>query len=253
MSHPKALNRPHLDNQKDRRQLSYAEYAKHFDQMCELLPVYQDNIDYLLDLVPKLELPDNPKICDLGAGTGNYICALSDVLPNARYVHVDMDSNMNNRARKKYQERGLFNVEIVEDYIERINFPEGEFDLIVCVNALNTAPPQLPVLRRMRRCLRTDGTLFLIDFGRKQRVLDWGWYILTNTLRTHGMTKYIKAILENREALKQNRHAKKDQANGLMWTHTLKEFSALVTQAGFDIKTARTCYRGYCDLVVAKK
>jgi ubiquinone/menaquinone biosynthesis C-methylase UbiE len=232
MSHQDALNQSDPSYQSGQRRLSYAEYAKHFDQMCELL---------------------NPKICDLGAGTGNYICAMSDVLPNARYVHVDMDKNMNDRARMKYKEKSLSDIEIIEDYIERVEFPEGEFDLVVCVNALNTTAPQLPVLRQMRKSLGPNGTLFLIDFGRKQRVLDWGWYILTNTLRTHGMARYIKAILENREAVKQNRHARKDQKSGLMWTHTLQEFSDLVTQAGFKITTAKTCYRGYCDLVVARK
>lgn len=253
MSYLDALNQSNSSHKGSQRQLSYAEYAKHFDQMCELLPVYQDNIDHLLELIPQLELPDNPKICDLGAGTGNYICAMSDILPNASYVHVDMDKNMNDRAMIKYKNKGLSNVEVIENYIERVELPEGEFDLVVSVNALNTTAPQLPVLRRMRKCLRPNGTLFLIDFGRKQRVLDWGWYILTNTLRKHGVARYVRAIMENREALKQNRHARKDQTNGLMWTHTLEEFSDLVTQAGFDITTAKTCYRGYCDLVVAKR
>jgi ubiquinone/menaquinone biosynthesis C-methylase UbiE len=253
MSQQSSSERTNFGQPDAQRHLSYAEYANHFDQMCELLPVYQENIEYLVKLIPTLNLPENPTICDLGAGTGNYICALSDTLPKAKYVHVDLDTNMNSFAEQKYRTKGLIDVEIVEDYIERVEFPEGTFDLIICVNALNTAAPQLAVLRQARRWLRPNGTMFIIDFGRKQRVLDWGWYIFTNTLRNHGVLRYIKAVVENREAVKQNRHAARDQKNGLMWTHTLREFKALVTQAGFSITTAKTCYRGYCDLVVATK
>lgn len=234
------------------RSLSYSQYAKQFDQMCELLPVYQDNIDYLIELLPEIDLPENAQICDLGAGTGNFICALAEVIPSARFTHVDMDPEMNARAESKYQGIPAANVEIIEDYIERVELPDNYFDLIICVNALNTAPPQLPVLRQMRRWLRPNGTLFLIDFGRKQRVLDWGWYIFRNTIKRHGINRYLRALVENREALRQNRLAARDQDRGVMWQHSLAEFQDLVNKAGFRIEKSGTCYRDYCDMVVAK-
>lgn len=233
--------------------LEYGQYATQFDKMCELIPVYQENIDFLIDLLPKLSLPENANICDLGAGTGNFVCAMAEVMPSASFIHVDSDPVMNAYAREKYSRKGIQNVEVIEDYIQRARFRDREFDLIVCVNALNTAAPQLPVLRQIGRWLKTSGTLFLIDFGRKQRVLDWGWYILRNTLKRYGVSRYMRALIENREAIRQNRRASKDQANGSMWTHSMEEFQALVVEAGFRIEDSKTCYRGYCDLVVATR
>jgi ubiquinone/menaquinone biosynthesis C-methylase UbiE len=219
--------------------------------MCALLPVYQENIDYLLSILPQLQLPQNPKICDLGAGTGNYITALANKLPNANFVHLDMNKTMNAYARQKYLENRISSVRVIEDYIERVEFPDDEFDLVICINALNTASPQLPVLQKVKRWLKPDARLFLIDFGRKQRVLDWGWYILKSALKRGTLNAYIKALSSNREAIKQNRLAARDQSRGYMWTHTLSEFQNLVSEAGFDIDVARTCYRGYCDMIVA--
>lgn len=253
MSTSRPANPVQIEAASHKRQLSYDEYALHYDRLCDLLPVYQDNIGSLLDILPKLNLPDDARICDLGAGTGNYILALSDVLPDANYVHVDMNSNMNNLAKQKYELAGVRNVQMVEEFIERAEFPDEHFDLVICVNALNTASPQLPVLRKMSKWLKPNASLFLIDFGRKQRVLDWGWYIFSSAIKAGNLNSYLKALMKNREFIKQNRLAAKDQSNGVMWTHTLEEFSDLVGKAGFSIEESATCYRGYCDLVLARK
>ena len=252
MSTPKPIDLSLDTETLSARQLSYSDYASHYDQMCALLPVYQDNIDFLLGILPQLELPQHPRICDLGAGTGNYVAALAKKLPDASFVHVDMNASMNAHARQKYEENDVSSVRIVEEYIERVDFPEAEFDLVICINALNTASPQLPVLQKVKRWLKPDAKLFLIDFGRKQRVLDWGWYIFRTAVKSGGLGNYVKALTNNREAIRQNRLAAKDQSRGVMWTHTLSEFQDLVSQAGFDIDIATTCYRGYCDMIVGR-
>ena len=246
---PKLITSPSSEN----RLLEYGKYAPQYDEMCELVPAYQENIDILLELIPRLDLGDHPNICDLGAGTGNYICAMAEVLPHAKFTHVDADPVMNAYARGKYEKLGLDNCEILESYIQTVNFQNESFDLIVCVNALNTAPPQLPVLRLIRGWLKDGGTLFLIDFGRQQKTLDWTWYMFKHTYKAHGIGRIVKAFWNNREAIRQNRKARLDQKAGRMWTHTTEEFIAVVARAGFQIEYSGTCYRDYSDIVIARK
>jgi len=230
---------------------NWSRYASQYDDMVGFLPVYQDNIDSLLEALPSFELPENPRICDLGAGTGNFIIALQEVLPDATFTHVDLDPVMNETARHKYAERDM-NVDIVEDYIQRIDFDAGAFDLIICVNALCHAAPQDITLRRMKRWLTKDGTLFVIDFGRPVRLMDWGWYIFSNAVSKIGFINYLKAVVRNRHTFIQNRRAKKGQSEGAMWTHSLKEFEATLSNAGFKLADSRQCYRGYCDFAICK-
>jgi len=249
---PQAADKLAIRNGENDRLLQYQKYAPQFDEMCELVPAYQENIGFLLELLPELDLVEDAKICDLGAGTGNFICALADKMPNAHYTHLDMDPVMNSHAALKYQQRGLARYQIIEAPIQTASFETHQFDLIICVNALNTAPPQLPVLRLIRSWLHPKGTFFLIDFGRQQRVFDWTWYMFRNTYTSHGLGRVFKALWNNREAIRQNRRAREDQKAGRMWTHTTSELCELVIEAGFKIKRSQTCYRGYCDLVVAE-
>lgn len=229
----------------------WSKYASQFDEMCDLIPAYQDNIDALISAIPDFDLPPNPRICDLGAGTGNFVIAMNNVLPGATFTHVDLDPIMNETARAKYGERGI-DATVVENYIQRLDFDPNSFDLIVCVNALCHAAPQEITLRRMKEWLKDDGTLFVIDFGRPVRLMDWGWYIFSNAVNRVGFLNYLRALVRNRETFIQNRRAKKGQAEGAMWTHTKEEFESVITSAGFDLIVSKPCYRGYCDMAICK-
>ena len=235
------------------RLLDYNRYATQFDRMCQITPVYQDNIELLLKFLPTFNLPENATICDLGAGTGNFILAMARVLSLAKYIHLDFDEAMNNHAKAKYENAGLENVEVQQEHIQRAQFEESSLDLVVCVNALNTAAPQLPVLKLIRSWLKPTGSLFLLDFGREQRVVDWTWYIVKHLYQTEGIGEVFRSFWMNREAIRQNRRARLDQKAGRMWTHSTEEFSDLVEKAGFQVNHVQTCYRDYGDLVVAQK
>lgn len=242
-----------LVQEQEERLLDYNRYAPQFDRMCQITPVYQDNIDLLLEFLPTFQLPKDAAICDLGAGTGNFVLAMADQLPDAQYTHLDFDETMNRHARFKYEQAGVRNYEILHEHIQRATFQEESFDLIVCVNALNTAPPQLPVLNMVNRWLKPNGHFFLIDFGREQRVVDWTWYIVKHLYKTEGVGQVFRSFWENREAIRQNRRARLDQKSGLMWTHSTEELAELTTRAGFTVDHVQTCYREYSDLVISRK
>lgn len=231
--------------------LRWSRYASQFDEMCTFIPVYQENIDTLIEALPLFDLPENPRICDLGAGTGNFVLALQKALPGAQFTHVDMDPVMNEAARHKYALHET-DVTVVENYIQRLDFEPSSFDLIICVNALCHASPQALTLRRMNRWLTDQGTLFVIDFGRPLKLIDWGWYIFTNAVRKFGLGTYLKALFRNRDTFFQNRRAKKDQESGSMWLHTHDEFEQVLQKADFELIQSRTCYRGYCDMAICK-
>jgi ubiquinone/menaquinone biosynthesis C-methylase UbiE len=240
-------------DEKGGRRLDYNKYAPQFDRMCAITPAYQEIIDLLLESLPLFKLDPRSSICDLGAGTGNFTLALADSFPEASYTHLDMDEKMNAYARHKYEQVGLSNVRIVEEQIQRAQFEAQSFDLVVCVNALNTAPPQLQVLSMIHKWLKPGGHLFLIDFGREQRVVDWTWYIVKHLYRTQGVGQVLKSFWENREAIRQNRRARLDQKDGLMWTHSTEELGRVVEEAGFRVSKLQSCYRDYSDLVIAEK
>ncbi len=233
--------------------LQWSNYAASYDVVCEHNPAYQENVSLLMNYIEGWELPAEANIADLGAGTGNFVRAMAGRLSNANFTHVDRDSTMNALATQKYAEAGIRNVNIVEDYLQRVSLPRNHYDLIVCVNVLYAVAPQPLFLSRIHQWLKPGGRLFVIDFGRKIRMLDWGWYLLRQTAYTHGISHFFKILSSNIEAVRQNRNAKSDFANGIFWQHTTQELIDAIENASFQVDEAYTCYRGYCDLAVCQK
>ena len=134
----------------DRDEMNWEAYAEHYDDMCDLNPSYQHNIKVLIEYIRSWDLPSNAEICDLGAGTGNFIRAISRLLPNSTFSHVDFDAKMNELARRKYEHSNVKSVSIIEEYAQLVVFEPNRFDLIICVNALYAISPQKQVLNNVR-------------------------------------------------------------------------------------------------------
>lgn len=234
-------------------EMNWDAYAEHYDQMCKFNPSYQENVDILLNLIRTWPLPETAKVCDLGAGTGNYIAALSKLRPEAEYFHVDFDEKMNQAALRKYEEEGVKNVHLVTEYVQECEFPEETFDLIMCVNALYAISPQEEILRKAKGWLKPNGRLFLIDFGRKQRTLDWTIYLFRESMKNHQAGEYVRALINSREVLKQNRRTSKGQGTGRYWLHTTSEFGEALKACGLHVDELYACYRGYADLAICSK
>ncbi len=243
----------YIPSKVDSDEMDWAAYAEHYDEMCDLNPSYQHNIKVLTEYIRSWNLPSNAEICDLGAGTGNFIRAISRILPNSTFSHVDFDASMNKLARQKYKDSNVKSVSIIEEYAQLVVFESNRFDLIICVNALYAISPQKQVLNNVRSWLKKDGKFFVIDFGRKQNTLDWTWYLFRESIKYHRIGRYARALIEAREVIKQNRRTSKGQASGRYWTHSTSEFANTLVESGFVVEEVFPCYRGYADLAVCRK
>lgn len=235
-----------------KHEIDWDAYASQYDLLATNNPAYRANIELLREMIPSFNLPDKPRILDIGGGTGNFICALAKDFEDAKFVHLDFDEEMNEVARKKYAAAGIKNVEIHCCPATEAAYPANSFDLVICVNALYAIHPRDEILKRLRNWLTPDGTFFVIDFGRQYRTLDWGKYILGNVLRERGLIECIRFFISIFETARQNRRGAQGQADGLYWTHSTEEFGHVLAGAGFDVQDLRTCYRDYCDLAICR-
>ncbi len=231
-------------------EIQWSDYAPHYDVMCEMNPAYKENVSTLLGYLEQWNLPSNAAICDLGAGTGNYICAMAKVLPSARFTHVDYDDGMNHEARLKYEQQGVADVEIVSSYVQNLDLAPKSYDLVVCVNALYAISPQRQALDKVRSLLKDGGKFFVIDFGRPNRPLDWLWYVARSGIKNEGIVKTTKTVIDHMDVVRQNSNARRGQEAGKYWLHDTQQFTKLLESAGFNLLHVSTCYREYCDLAV---
>lgn len=232
--------------------LDWSTYAHQYDAVCDRNPAYHKNIASLIAYLKHRELNEHASICDLGAGTGNFIAAMHEIMPNANYTHVDRDVEMNRLAASKYANLKDAKVNIVQDHVQRIELPQKSQDLIICVNCLYATPPQLQLLQRVRGWLKDDGEMFIIDFGRKMKILDWNLYILRHSLKDSGFLETCRFFRRNWEFSRQNQKASLDQESGRFWLHTTREFNDLIQEAGLDVLRIEPCYRNYADLAICR-
>jgi ubiquinone/menaquinone biosynthesis C-methylase UbiE len=234
------------------RGIAWKKYAPHIDLMADLMPSYSENLEHLRRHIVERQLKGKVRVIDLGAGTGIFCQAIAELLPEAEIWHVDFDPTMNSIASQKYRNQNIDNIKVVCEHIQRMEFEQGTADLVVCVNVLYAVHPQIAILNKIRRWLKPDGTLFIIDFGRKQSALDWGLHFLMNALRGRNVRKYFQFLLFGQQITKQALKGREAQEKGEYWMHSTQEFGEALNTAGFSLDHLDSCHRGYADIAIGR-
>jgi ubiquinone/menaquinone biosynthesis C-methylase UbiE len=237
----------------DRHEIDWDAYASQYDLLAKYNPSYATNIELMRQLLGGIGGFTPASVLDVGAGTGNFLCALGKDYPAARLIHLDSDAVMNAMAKSKYDAAGFDNVEIVTKPALEAGFGDGEFDLVICINALYAMPRREDTLKRILRWLKPGGYFFIIDFGRPTDMLDWSKYIFGHIIRTHGVLEFLRFLVNGRETIRQNRRGAQGQAEGHYWLHSTEEFGRALGRVGFEVEHVEECYRGYCDLALCRR
>ena len=113
------------------------------------------------------------RILDIGCGTGIFAERIREALPTAEVVGIDLVDGMLAKGRSRWQ-RHADSVFAVQADSERLPFDRGTFDVVTCANSFHHYPHQRRAIAEMRRVLRSQGRLMLVD-GFRDR--PWGWLI----------------------------------------------------------------------------
>ncbi len=235
--------------------IEWDTYGPLLDIQAGLTPDYWENVDLLIEAARKA-YPDSAeaelRICDIGAGTGNFTTAIAEVFPRAEVVHLEPNKHMNFLARTKFADAGQKNVHIVESDFNSFDWQDQAWDIIICVNALYMLAPQAQTLQTIRRALRPNGFFYVVDFGREQDASQWFWYFLKNALKGINTKKYIQSIPKWPQMLASAREGGKTQVEGAWWTHETQEFGETLETAGFEVDGLTACYCGFADRAVCR-
>ncbi|MCG8653000.1 MAG: class I SAM-dependent methyltransferase, partial [Pirellulales bacterium] len=111
---------------------TYNAAADHFDD--EPLSFWQR---YGRRTVERLALAPGARVLDVGCGSGaSAIPAAEKVGESGQVIGVDLAEELLELGRAKAARRGLENVEFRVGDMEKLEFPDGYFDAVVCVFAI---------------------------------------------------------------------------------------------------------------------
>ena len=84
--------------------------------------------------ISKLPISGTSVVADIGAGTGYYTFRIAPKVPQGKVYAVDVQDESVVYLRKKAQELGLSNVEVVKGTSQSPNLPENSVDLAIMVD-----------------------------------------------------------------------------------------------------------------------
>jgi ubiquinone/menaquinone biosynthesis C-methylase UbiE len=138
-----------------------------------LLPLY-DPVDRLLGgdaarrtLVQQAALQPGHRVLDLGCGTGSLALLIAQRHPGVAVVGIDPDPAALARARRKAERAGVA-LPLDQGFGDALPYGDEVFDRVLSAFVLHHVPDgeKEPMLREVRRVLKGDGVLHLLDFGR---------------------------------------------------------------------------------------
>lgn len=117
-------------------------------------------------VVEALNVKPGQRLCDLGAGSGLFTRPLAQAVgPQGVVYAVDIDPALLKHVEKTAQEQKLANIKTVLAGADDPKLPEP-VDLIAIIDTLHHIPNQPTYLKNLRRYLRPNGRIAVIDFSK---------------------------------------------------------------------------------------
>ncbi len=162
----------------------------------------------------KIISPLQGKVLEIGVGTGKNIPYYHKV----DYTGIDFSTKMLAKAKKKYPKEKLLEMDAQE-----LKFKDNSFDYVLTTFVLCSIPDPVKALKEMKRVLKKDGKIIMLEHVRSKNKLVALWQDIHNPL-----TKFLFGFNINRDT-KQNIHKAgliltKDQA--LAFGDVLRLFEA---------------------------
>jgi ubiquinone/menaquinone biosynthesis C-methylase UbiE len=131
------------------------------------------------------------QVLDLACGTGALLSRMAEETPGAELVGIDVAPGMVERARQKLGAQAHVEQADAHD----LPFEEDTCDVVVCANTFHYFTRPSVVLAEVRRVLRPDGRLVVLDWCRDYwscRLMDW---ILRGIDPAHHVCYTLSALL----------------------------------------------------------
>lgn len=142
-----------------------AAYAKAGTVDLVLEPVYVFNAAHVCEVIRPGDL-----VLDLGCGPATQLAMVAALVPEARFLGVDLSRPMLELGHMLLAERGIANTELREADITNISFlPDHSVDAVMSTLTLHHLPDKSMLDRtflEVKRVLKPGGGVFILDFGR---------------------------------------------------------------------------------------
>ncbi len=109
-----------------------------------------------------LEVKEDVHFLDIGCGTGWAIGKAAEIVnEKGEFYGVDLSARMVEKAKENFSGKG--NYHFLQANAEAIPLEGNFFDVVICTNSFHHYLHPEKALKEMRRLLKTDGKLYILD------------------------------------------------------------------------------------------
>ncbi len=114
--------------------------------------------------IDKIKLPSTAVIADIGAGTGYYTFKLAPKVPNGKVYAVEIQDEMIAALNDRKKKLNNTNVEVIKGSVTSTDLMANSVDLAIMVDVYHELEYPVEVLQSIRKSLKKDGELLLIEY-----------------------------------------------------------------------------------------
>jgi ubiquinone/menaquinone biosynthesis C-methylase UbiE len=122
-------------------------------------------------LISQMPIQKNHTLLDVGAGSGFFTIPMAESTFSKVYA-MDPDRRMLSVIEVKAKEKGLTNIELIQDYIENLSIQNNSIDFVIASLILHEVSSLTKALSNIFEVLKTGGHLFCMEYEKDDLIIE---------------------------------------------------------------------------------
>lgn len=123
------------------------------------------------DLISQMPIQQNDVLLDVGAGTGFFTIPMAEKT-NGKVYAMDPDNRMLKVIEDKAKNKGLNNIELVQEYIENLSIENNSVDFIMASLILHELDSLSGALAKLSEVLKTGGHILCLEYEKDDAIVE---------------------------------------------------------------------------------
>lgn len=122
-------------------------------------------------LISQMPIQKNHTLLDVGAGSGFFTLPMAERTSSKVYA-MDPDRRMLSIIEEKAKEKGLNNIELIQDYLENLSIQNDSIDFVMASLILHEVSSLSKGLSKIYEVLKTGGHLLCLEYEKDDLVTE---------------------------------------------------------------------------------
>lgn len=154
------MNHMHQNNQQDQKFLSKIAFLDS-KQREKLIPP-----EVLINQMP---IQENHTLLDVGAGSGFFTIPMAERTSSKVYA-LDPDRRMLSVIEEKAKDKGLNNIELIQNYLEDLSIQNDSIDFAMASLILHEVSSLAKALSKIHEVLKAGGHLLCLEYENDEKI-----------------------------------------------------------------------------------